>query len=100
MPRERSVMPDDYTVLLGEIRSLLRTARARAYQAVDNLKVQAYWQVGERIVRAELEHKERADYGAHVVEQLARDLKIWRPVLFRLVRCYRVYPRVPAVSAQ
>ncbi len=46
MPRERkdrAVMPDDYSVLLGEIRGLLQTARARAYQAVDNIKVQAYW---------------------------------------------------------
>jgi len=83
VPRDRSVMPDDYSALLSEIQGLLQTARARAYQAVDNIKVQAYWQVGERIVRAELTHKERADYGAHVVEQLARDLKMSRPVLFR-----------------
>ena len=103
MPREpkgRAIMPDDYNALLGEIRGLLQTARARAYQAVDNIKVQAYWQVGERIVRAELEHKERADYGARVVEQLAHDLKISRPVLFRIVRFYRSYPIVTALSSQ
>jgi len=93
-------MPDDYGVLLGEIRGLLRTARARAYQAVDNIKVQAYWQVGERIVRAELEHKERADYGGRVVEQLARDLKISRPLLFRILRFYRMYPIVTTLSSQ
>ncbi len=46
-PKDRSVVPDDYSALLGEIRGLLQTARARAYQAVDNIKVQAYWQVGE-----------------------------------------------------
>jgi len=100
VPRDRSVMPDDYSALLSEIQGLLQTARARAYQAVDNIKVQAYWQVGERIVRAELTHKERADYGAHVVEQLARDLKMSRPVLFRIVRFYRVYPVVTALSSQ
>src|SRR5947209_4745705 len=52
----------EYDALLHEVRGLLQAARNRAYQAVDNIKVQAYWQVGERIVRAELEHKERADY--------------------------------------
>jgi predicted nuclease of restriction endonuclease-like (RecB) superfamily len=88
------MLPDDYAELLGEIRSLLKTARNRAYQAVDNLKVQAYWQVGERIVRAELEHKERADYGARVIEQLARDLGLARRTLYEIVQFYRAYPLV------
>jgi len=99
MPRERSVMPDDYGVLLSEIRGLLQTARARAYQAVDNIKVQAYWQVGERIVRAELEHKERADYGARMVEELARDLGIARRTLYEIVQFYRAYPLVHTLRA-
>ncbi len=100
MPRDRSVMPDDYVALLGEIRGLLQTARARAYQAVDNIKVQAYWQVGERIVRAELDHKERAGYGTRVVEQLARDLHMTRQMLARIVRFYRAYPIVAALNTQ
>jgi len=99
-PKDRAVMPDDYSALLGEIRGLVQTARARAYQAVDNIKVQAYWQVGERIVRAELEHKERADYGARVVEQLARDLRVGRTTLFRILRFYRAYPIMATLSTQ
>jgi len=100
VPRDRSVLPDDYSALLGEIQGLLQTARARAYQAVDNIKVQAYWQVGERIVRAELAHKERADYGARVVEQLARDLHMTRQMLARIVRFYRAYPIVAALTTR
>ncbi len=100
MARDRSVMPADYDALLGEIRGLLQQARARAYQAVDNIKVQAYWQVGARIVRAELDHKERADYGARVVEHLARDIGMTRSTLFRIVRFYRAYPVVTALSSQ
>src|SRR5579884_2099316 len=100
MPRSKDVLPDDYTALLREVRGLLQTARNRAYQAVDNIKVQAYWQVGERIVRAELEHKERADYGARVIEQLARDLGLARTLLNRIVRFYRVYPLITALSTQ
>ncbi len=92
--------PEGYDALLGEVRGLLQAARNRAYQAVDNIKVQAYWQVGERIVRAELEHKERADYGARVVEQLARDLKMTRQMLARIVRFYRAYPIVAALNTQ
>ena len=99
-PSDRAVMPDDYGVLLGEIQGLLQAARNRAYQAVDNIKVQAYWQVGERIVRADLEHKERADYGGRVIEQLARDLGLARTLLNRIVRFYRAYPIITALSTQ
>ncbi len=100
MARDRTPLPSDYDALLDEIRGLLRTARARAYQAVDNIKVQAYWQVGERIVRAELDHKERADYGGRVIEHLARDLKMTPQMLNRIVRFYRSYPVVAALSTQ
>jgi len=100
VPRRTSPLPPDYDALLGEIRGLLQTARDRAYQAVDNIKVQAYWQVGERIVRAELDHKERADYGARVVEQLARDLHVGRTTLFRILRFYRAYPLMATLSTQ
>jgi len=41
---DRELAPlEGYDVLVGEIRSLLQMARTRAYQAVDNIKVQAYW---------------------------------------------------------
>lgn len=92
--------PEGYDALLQEIRGLLQAARNRAYQAVDNIKVQAYWQVGERLVRAELAHKERADYGARLIERLARDLGLTRSTLFRIVRFYRAYPLVTALSPQ
>jgi len=88
---EVALLPE-YDALLREVSGLLETSRNRAYQAVDNIKVQAYWQVGERIVRAELEHKERADYGKRVVERLARDLRMARRLLFEIVQFYRTYP--------
>jgi len=67
---------------------------------VDNLKVQTYWQIGERIVREELLHKERADYGKRVVEKLAKDLDISRRVIFEIYQFYRAYPIVRALRAQ
>ena len=94
------VAPDDYDALVREVRGLLQSARNRAYQAVDNIKVQAYWQVGERIVRAELEHRDRADYGARIVEQLARDLGMARRLLYEIVQFYRAYPIVHTLRAE
>ncbi len=49
---------EGYDELLKDVKSILENARSRAYQAVDNIGVQARWQVGERIVREELKQKE------------------------------------------
>jgi hypothetical protein len=91
---------DGYTEILQDIKSLLEKARYKAYKAVDNLRVQTYWQIGERIVRGELQHRERADYGERVIERLASDLDIAKRNLHNTVRFYRVYPIVQTVSAQ
>ena len=61
---------EDYNEILRDIRSLLEKATYQAYKTIDNLRVQTYWQIGERIARGELEHKERADYGNQVIEKL------------------------------
>ena len=53
---------ESYRGLLNELRSILDKGQNRAYKAVDNIKVQTYWQIGERIVREEIKNKERAEY--------------------------------------
>ena len=91
---------EGYDDLLRDIRSILDKAQSIAYQAVDNIRVQTYWQIGERIVRAELDHKERADYGKQVIEKLAIDLKFSRSLIFEIVQFYRSYPIVHALRGQ
>lgn len=91
---------EGYEDLLRDIRSILEKGLSRAYQAVDNIKVQTYWQIGERFVREELAHKERADYGKQVIEKLAADLNFSRRVIFEIVQFYRTYPIVQTLSAQ
>ena len=91
---------DGYEDLLRDIRSILEKGLSRAYQAVDNIRVQTYWQIGERVVREELIHKERADYGKRVIERLAVDLNFSRRLIFEIVQFYRAYPIVHALRAQ
>ncbi|MBI4687334.1 MAG: hypothetical protein HY756_06095 [Nitrospirae bacterium] len=38
---------ESYSALLTDIRALIKQAQGRAYQAVDNIRVQTYWQIGE-----------------------------------------------------
>jgi len=91
---------EGYTEILNDIKSLLERAKCMAYKAVDNIRVQTYWQMGERVVRGELQHKERADYGKRLIENLAKDLGFSRQMLSRIVQFYRTYPIVTALRRQ
>ena len=98
---ERSIANDrSYQTLLEDLRSLLTKGQYQAYKAVDNIKVQTYWQIGERIVREELKHKDRADYGEYLIKDLAIDLGIDRRELYRIVKFYNVFQIVGALHPQ
>ena len=90
----------DYQSLLQELKSIIDKGLYSAYKAVDNLKVQTYWQIGERIVREELKYKDRADYGKYLVDNLAIDLNINRRRLYEIIQFYQAYPIVRSVTAQ
>ena len=97
---EKKEVVDRYSILLGDVRSILDSGLSKAYKAVDNIRVQTYWQIGERIVREELQHKERAGYGERIIEKLATDLEFSRRRMFEIILFYRVYPIVHTVYAQ
>jgi len=89
-----------YKHLVEDMRFLLGKARTQAYKAVDNIRVQTYWQMGERIAREELKHKGRAAYSKEIVKKLAVDLGFSRVVLYRVLQFYKLYPIVSAVPRQ
>jgi len=91
---------EGYNNLLNDIRSILQKSLGKAYKAVDNIKVQTYWQIGERVVREELKYRERASYGRKIITRLSEDLKIDRRLFYRIVKFYRLYPIVVTVSPQ
>lgn len=82
----------NYRNLLNELKSILSKGQARAYKAVDNIKVQTYWQIGERIVREEMKQKERADYGKLLVKNLTDDLFLSESLLYEVIRFFKTYP--------
>ena len=90
----------DYQGLLKELRSLLDKGLHTAYKSVDNIKVQTYWQIGERIVREELKDKNRAGYGKLLIENLAVDLNFSLSLLYEIVKFYNVYKILHAVRRE
>ena len=90
----------NYKDLLQELKSILAKGQYAAYKAVDNIRVQTYWQLGERIVREELNNQDRADYGKYLIGELAVDLGIHKRRLYEIVQFYRIYPIVRSLTAQ
>jgi len=91
---------EGYEQLLNDIKSILQTGLSKAYKAVDNIKVQTYWQIGERIVREELQHKERADYGKKIITLLAPETGMDEQTLRHMIKFYKTYPIFSAVRRE
>ena len=58
----------------SEISELLKQARIKAYQAVNTVMVQTYWQIGKRIVEQEQNGQSRAGYGDYLLVNLSKYL--------------------------
>jgi predicted nuclease of restriction endonuclease-like (RecB) superfamily len=72
MSSEELAVP--FVPFVEEIREILLQARHKAYASTNLLMVEAYWRVGQRIVEEEQQGAQRAEYGAQLVKQLARQL--------------------------
>lgn len=92
--------------LLDDARHIIESARASAVRSVDFCRVQMYWELGKRIFEEEQQGKERADYGAYIVRDLASHLAIEYGSGFgvrqleRARQFYRLYPIASAVRSQ
>jgi len=59
---------------IQDIRQIIDNARQRAYAITSFAMVEAYWQVGKRIVEEEQQGRERAVYGQEILETLSKEL--------------------------
>jgi len=59
---------------IQDIKEILAQARQKAYTAINVSMIEAYWQIGRRIVEQEQEGEKRAAYGEQVLKELSRAL--------------------------
>ncbi len=57
-----------------DIIKILTQARNKVYAAVNVAMVEAYWNVGRRIVEEEQKGRKRAEYGSYLIENLSERL--------------------------
>lgn len=65
-----------HKALVNQIKSILKSAQAKAVSAVNSAMVFAYWEIGKRIVEEEQNGSEKADYGAFLLKELAQNLSV------------------------
>ena len=63
-----------YKNLVTQIGSLLVESRKQVFQAVNTTLVNTYWQIGRHIVEYEQDGNAKAQYGAELLDNLAKDL--------------------------
>lgn len=66
-----SIRDADFIV---EIKQIINKARQKAYAAINSAMIEAYWQLGKRIVEQEQQGKDRADYGTQLLKTLSKEL--------------------------
>ena len=87
-------------VFLNDIRGIINSARQNAVRSVD------FWHMGKRIFEEEQQGKDRADYGAYLIKNLAKQLEPEYGSGFsvrQLERCrqfYRLYPIASTLRTQ
>lgn len=59
---------------IQDIRDILTIAREKSFQAVNVAMVEAYWNIGKRIVIEEQDGNERANYGESLLKELSKSL--------------------------
>jgi hypothetical protein len=61
-------MSDINPSFFQDIKNILQQSRQKAYVAVNFAMIEAYWQIGKRIVEEEPVGKQRADYGSFLIK--------------------------------
>lgn len=90
--------------LLGDVRTLIETARTATARAVNSALVLLYWSIGDRI-RRDILQKKRAEYGKQIFATLSQKLVeeygpgYSRHNLSRMVKLAELYPDSQIVAA-
>ena len=59
-----------------DIKIILQTARDNAYKSVNFIMVEAYWNIGKKIVEVEQNGETKAKYGSKLISELLKQLTI------------------------
>lgn len=103
---DNTIVSGNNNELYEQIRNILLTSRQKAYSAVNEAMVQAYWLIGKTIVEDEQNGHNRAEYGKETLQFLSAKLTqefgkgFSVRTLQQLKKFYIVYPNTNALRSQ
>jgi len=68
------IVANEYDDLKQHIKAILSSGRQKAYNTINSILIETYWNVGKYIVDYEQKGKSKAEYGKELLTQLAKDL--------------------------
>jgi len=92
--------------LIHDIKTIITQSREQAVRAVNHERTVMYWHIGQRIFEEEQRGKERADYGAYLVQMIAERLQpefgsgFSKRQIERCRQFYRAFPISPPPPAR
>lgn len=102
----RIIEQSSYKELVEAIGKALNEGRNKAIQTVNAALVKTNWQIGHYIVEYEQKGKERAEYGAELLNRLSHDLTVAygkgfsRSNVFQMRQLYLTFPKIQTLSEQ
>jgi len=93
-----------YATFFTEMKEIIFKARNEAVRSVEYSRMMMYWHLGERIFVEEQRSQDRADYGEHLIKNLAKELEgefgsgFSYTQLTRARKFYRLYPIVTIIK--
>lgn len=84
-----TALPDDYPILLSDLKRRIQGAQIKAALAVNRELVLLYWHIGKEI----LARQKEAGWGAKIIERLSNDLRREFPSMKGLSRTNLLYMR-------
>lgn len=102
----RIIEQSSYKELVEAIGKILSEGRNKAIQTVNAALVKTNWQIGHYIVVYEQKGKERAEYGAELLNRLSHDLTaaygkgFSRSNVFQMRQFYLTFPKIQTLSEQ
>jgi len=86
-----------YEKLISDLSAILNKGRQDALSAVNQIKLDTYWKMGERL--AEAQELADSDQESSLMSRLSEDLEMDLPLLYRIQQFFRLWPDgVPVVE--
>lgn len=96
---EATAITSTYQSLLTDLRQLIDQGRQNAMDAINKIRLETYWHMGERLSSVKEDLKDSTT--GSLITKLSEDLHLDKALIYRLIQFYETWPQgVPAANEE